>query len=68
LQDLLPGIIQQLGPDNLEDLKRIYADLSAAGGMPGLGDAAGADDDDVPELVDNFDDVAAKDDGMPDLD
>jgi hypothetical protein len=25
LQDLLPGIINQLGPDNLEDLKKIYA-------------------------------------------
>merc|ERR1712086_624858 len=25
LQDLLPGIINQLGPDNLADLKKIYA-------------------------------------------
>ena len=34
LQDLLPGIINQLGPDNLEDLKKIYSSSleGAAGG------------------------------------
>jgi nascent polypeptide-associated complex subunit beta len=37
LQDLLPGIITQLGPDNLEDLKKIYAGYAAKeGGMPDL--------------------------------
>ena len=59
LQDLLPGIISQLGPDNLEDLKSIYANL--AGSMPGAaGAAAGGDDDDddVPDLVDNFEAVS----------
>eukprot|EP00808_Paulinella_micropora_P028524 g70555.t1 len=54
LQDLLPGIVSQLGPDNLEDLKKIYQDLPQA--------AVGADedDDDVPELVENFEEVAGK--------
>jgi nascent polypeptide-associated complex subunit beta len=57
LQELLPGIINQLGPDNLEDLKKIYASYSATGGMKGK---AGADDDDdaVPELIDNFEAIA----------
>jgi len=55
LQDLLPGIINQLGPDNLEELKKIYASFQA-------GELGGAkveeDDDDVPELVENFEDVS----------
>ena len=40
LQDLLPGIINQLGPDNLEHLKKLAAQY-------------GADGDDVP-AVENF--------------
>lgn len=54
LQELLPGIINQLGPDNLEDLKKIYA--SYAQNDPS-GGAGGDDDDDVPDLVENFDEV-----------
>jgi len=71
LQDLLPGIITQLGPDNLEDLKRIYSSFAGKEGGAGLPDietvlkqgqaATGADDDDVPELVENFEEVSKKD-------
>merc|ERR1712071_535029 len=69
LQDLLPGIMNQLGPDNLEDLKKIYATYTDDAG------AAKADadsDDDVPELVGNFEEVSKKkaddeDDDVPDL-
>eukprot|EP00249_Psilotum_nudum_P005893 c19306_g2_i1 orf=325-783(+) len=46
LQDLLPGIINQLGPDNLANLKRIaqqYQRQETADIVEG--------DDDVPELV-----------------
>ena len=43
LQDLLPGIINQLGPDNLANLKKIAAQYQAGG-----------DGDDVPDLVDDF--------------
>jgi nascent polypeptide-associated complex subunit beta len=66
LQDLLPGIINQLGPDNLEDLKKIYASYKGeGGGLPNLAGLTGAgaaadDDDDMPELVENFEEVAAK--------
>ncbi len=53
LQDLLPGIINQLGPDNLANLKKIAETYSAAAqSKPG--------DDDVPELVENFDEAAQK--------
>jgi len=72
LQDLLPGIITQLGPDNLNDLKKIYASFAAgdkaaalkaaaaaAGGAAGAGVAGGDDEDDVPDLVEtNFEEVS----------
>lgn len=57
LQDLLPGIINQLGPDNLDDLKKIYASYAAEAGMAAPGAEEEEDDDDVPELVENFDEV-----------
>jgi len=66
LEDLLPGIITQLGPDNLNDLKKIYqsfAQSAKAGGLGGKGakGAAADDEDDVPDLVDtNFEEVSKK--------
>ncbi|XP_019194679.1 PREDICTED: basic transcription factor 3-like [Ipomoea nil] len=58
LQDILPQIIHQLGPDNLENLKKLAEQFQKqAPGAAGTGSAAGAalaqdeDDDDVPELV-----------------
>ena len=73
LQELLPGIITQLGPDNLEDLKKIYSSFAAKeGGLPDLqsvmqqakaaagGTAGGDDDDEVPDLVENFEEVSKK--------
>merc|ERR1719473_2264067 len=52
LQELLPGILSQLGPDNLMNLKRIAEQMGAGAG------ASKDDDDDVPDLVDeNFEDV-----------
>merc|ERR1719387_4306 len=55
LQELLPGIINQLGPDNLANLKRIAESMGA------VGKAAEGDDDDVPDLDENFEDVSKKD-------
>ncbi|KAL2532717.1 basic transcription factor 3 [Abeliophyllum distichum] len=55
LQDVLPQIIHQLGPDNLENLKKLAEQFQKQ--VPGAAaDAAAAqeqvdDDDDVPELV-----------------
>ncbi|XP_055812372.1 nascent polypeptide-associated complex subunit beta-like [Solanum dulcamara] len=56
LQDILPQIIHQLGPDNLENLKKL-AEQFQKQAPPGAADAAAGavaaqeDDDDVPELV-----------------
>jgi len=57
LQDLLPGIINQLGPDNLANLKKI-AESYQPGGPPPPNAADDDDDEDVPDLVDNFEATA----------
>merc|ERR1712039_1042854 len=55
LQDLLPGIINQLGPDNLQNLKKIAESYQqkpgADGGAANLADDDEEDDDEVPDLV-----------------
>jgi len=55
LQDLLPGIINQLGTDNLANLKKIAESIAS---KKDLGPAPGDDDDDVPELVENFEEAS----------
>jgi len=52
LQELLPGIINQLGPDNLANLKKIAEQYTKK-------EEAGADDD-VPDLVENFEEASQK--------
>ncbi|KAM0051583.1 putative transcription factor BTF3 [Helianthus debilis subsp. tardiflorus] len=57
LQDILPGILNQLGPDNLENLKKLAEQLQkqapggAGEGAAAATSAAQEDDDEVPELV-----------------
>lgn len=57
LQDLLPGIINQLAPENLEELKNMYSNFDK---MADGEDDSDDLDDDVPELVgvDNFEDAS----------
>merc|ERR1712094_65430 len=57
LEELLPGIINQLGPDNLMNLKRIAEAHAAAAG----GGAPAAEDDDIPDIGENFEDVSKGD-------
>ncbi|GFP97040.1 transcription factor btf3 homolog 4 [Phtheirospermum japonicum] len=57
LTDILPSIIHQLGPDNLENLKKLAEQFQKQGPAAVSGAASGAtgaqddDDDEVPELV-----------------
>merc|ERR1719420_2790319 len=53
LEELLPGIINQLGPDNLMNLKRIAEAHAAADGA-----GAAAEEDDIPDIGENFEDVS----------
>jgi len=75
VMEMIPSIIPQLGPDNLENLKDMATQIQR---MTEANQAAAAEDDDdeVPELVENvnFEDVAAEevvvkddDDDIPDL-
>jgi len=65
ITEMLPGILNQLGADSLTHLKRL------ASAVPGMGSAgvgmadngAEDDDDEVPDLVENFDEVSANECG-----
>lgn len=59
--DLLPGILSQLGPDNIDALRALTERM---GGLRGA--AAGAGND-LPDLVDNFEAGADDVDDVPDL-
>jgi len=60
LTELVPGILNQLGPDSLASLRKLaesYQQIQGANGK-GPGGALGGDDDeddDVPDLVESFD-------------
>lgn len=58
LQDLLPGIINQLGPDSFANLRKLAQQFQKEVPHP----TAEEDDDDVPELVEGetFEEAAAK--------
>jgi nascent polypeptide-associated complex subunit beta len=73
LTELVPGILNQLGPDSLASLRKLAESYQAIQqGRQGVG--AGApddDDDDVPDLVENFDveeqKKEGKDNGLEEL-
>lgn len=57
LTELVPGILNQLGPDSLASLRKLaesYQAIQQGQQRPPTG-AADDDDDDVPDLVENFD-------------
>merc|ERR1711899_310746 len=59
ITDLLPGILNQLGAEPLTHLKKLASNVPSADGLDG-GMEAGKDDDDddVPDLVENFDEAS----------
>ena len=58
LSDLLPGIMNQLGPDNIDHLKQLADNLSNSNKSTSMGDEHDDGDEDVPDLVENFEDVS----------
>ncbi|KAL5721493.1 hypothetical protein ACHQM5_005133 [Ranunculus cassubicifolius] len=50
LRDILPGIINQLGPDNMDNLKKLVEQFPM-NAPAGAGAPREVDDDDVPDLV-----------------
>ena len=57
LEELLPGILNQLGPESMGRLRE-YATNTMD--KKDNGDDDEEDDDDVPDLVENFEEAAAK--------
>lgn len=62
LTELVPGILNQLGPDSLASLRKLAESYQAIQGQQRQAAGAGAggaapdaeDDDDVPDLIENF--------------
>ncbi|XP_042344102.1 transcription factor BTF3-like isoform X2 [Plectropomus leopardus] len=58
LTEMLPGILNQLGADSLTSLRRLAETLPKPGENKSPMVAAEEDDDDVPDLVENFDEAS----------
>lgn len=61
ISEMLPGILTQLGPQDITQLKKIASELANKSGAAATGTAgspANTTDDDVPDLVENFEEVA----------
>ena len=57
LTELVPGILNQLGPDSLASLRKLAESYQAIQQNQKRPSAGEEDDDDVPDLVENFDAV-----------
>jgi len=55
ITEMLPGILSQLGPEGLTQLKRLATSVASSGAG---GKATIEEDDEVPELVENFDEAS----------
>ena len=64
LEQLLPGILNQLGQEGVQKMLQSMGGLAGLAGAAGAGAPAGAaeeeGDDDVPDLVENFEDASEK--------
>lgn len=61
ITEMLPGILNQLGADSLSSLKKLATTVSNGGGVDGtktISSDADDDDDEVPDLVENFDEAS----------
>ncbi len=57
LTELVPGILNQLGPDSLASLRKLAESYQAIQQNQQRQPNADDDDDDVPDLVENFENV-----------
>jgi len=57
ITELLPGILNQLGAESLSHLRKLAGGVGGLGSTDsaGMNDADDGEDDDVPDLVENFD-------------
>ncbi|XP_066146264.1 transcription factor BTF3 homolog 4 [Euwallacea fornicatus] len=55
ITEMLPGILSQLGPEGISQLKRLASSVANAGGVNKI---VPEDEEDVPDLVENFDEAS----------
>lgn len=66
LEELLPGILTQLGPESMDYLRAYAESMGAglkankAGNMETVNEGDEEEDDEVPDLVENFEEAANK--------
>lgn len=65
LTELVPGILNQLGPDSLASLRKLAESYQAIQQNQQRPPNAEDDDDDVPDLVENFENVEENKDDEP---
>merc|ERR1711902_348774 len=58
ITEMLPGILNQLGAESLTHLKRLASNVGGAGVGGAMEAANNMDDDEVPDLVENFDEAS----------
>merc|ERR1712087_238641 len=58
ITEMLPGILNQLGAESLPHLKRLASNVGGATGLEAAAEAGDEDDDEVPDLVENFDEAS----------
>jgi len=63
ITEMLPGILSQLGPEGLTQLKRLASSVASSAGGAKL---AIDEDDEVPDLVGNFDDASKEEAAVSD--
>ncbi|KAH8239245.1 hypothetical protein KR032_002289 [Drosophila birchii] len=63
ITEMMPDILTQLGPQDINQLKKLATEIvnKSAAGSAGCSAAVDATDDDVPDLVKNFEEVAIAD-------
>lgn len=68
LTELVPGILNQLGPDSLASLRKLAESYQAMNAQHAAAAGASKDDDDVPDVVENFDEADKKETEVDKLD
>lgn len=58
ITEMLPGILNQLGAESLSNLKKLATNVTAGGGDVAKPSEIDEDDDEVPDLVGNFDEAS----------
>eukprot|EP00602_Paraphysomonas_sp_CaronLab_P006219 CAMPEP_0185023936 /NCGR_PEP_ID=MMETSP1103-20130426/6651_1 /TAXON_ID=36769 /ORGANISM="Paraphysomonas bandaiensis, Strain Caron Lab Isolate" /LENGTH=162 /DNA_ID=CAMNT_0027556737 /DNA_START=54 /DNA_END=542 /DNA_ORIENTATION=+ len=60
LQDLLPGILSQMGQESMNNLRQIMEAMGGADAAAGAPADGNQSDEDIPDLVENFEEASNK--------